>query len=83
MGATTNSTEKKSEKEIMREQKRTVDRAQRKVEREIKNIQRNEQKQLKEVENLARKGQHDAARIVAKTVAMTRGQIKNYYNMSA
>ena len=56
----------------MRQQVRELDRAERKVQREIQKMQAAEKKQLKEVEALAKKGQHGAARIVAKSVANTR-----------
>jgi hypothetical protein len=42
----------------MRQQVRELDRANRKVEREIQKMQAAEKKQLKEVEALAKKGQH-------------------------
>ena len=73
MGGVTNSNKEppKTQKEIVREQTRTLDRASRKIEREIKNLQRQEAKQLKEVEKLAKQGQHGPAKTVAKSVATT------------
>ena len=80
MGGNTNSTkDQKSEKQVLREQKRTIDRAARKVEREITKLQQQETKALKEVQNLAKKGQHGPAKTVAKTVANIRSQVKNNY----
>ena len=73
----------KTQKEIVREQTRTIDRANRKIEREIKNLGRQEAKQLKEIKTLAGKGQHGPAKIVAKSVATTRKHTANLYNMSA
>ncbi len=49
-----------------------IDRSSRKIEREISKLQTAEKKHLKEVEKLAKSGQHTAAKTVAKTVAMTR-----------
>ena len=46
-------------------------------------MQAAEKKQLKEVEALAKKGQHQAAKIVAKSVANTRKQVTNFYSYSA
>ena len=46
-----------------------------KITREIAKAQKQEEKALKEVEALAKKGQHNAAKTVAKTVAMQRKQI--------
>ena len=60
-----------------------IDRSARKVEREITKLQAAEKKQLKEVADLAKRGQHTAAKTVAKTVAMTRGQVNNMYSMTA
>ena len=84
MGPNANSnTEKKTDKQVMREHIRMIDRSSRKVEREIGKLDALEKKQLKEVEKLAKKGQHAAAKTVAKTVAMSRKQKNNFYNMSA
>ena len=44
-------------------------RANRKMDRQIQNMQKAEAKQLKEVQALAKKGQHQAGKIVAKNVA--------------
>ena len=65
----------------VKEQTRMLERSARKIDREIKKIQSQEAKQLKEVEKLAKKGQHGAAKIVAKNVAMCRAQTKNLYTM--
>lgn len=56
-----------------------IDRSARKIEREIQKLDALEKKQLKEVETLAKKGQHQAAKTVAKTVAMSRKQKNNFY----
>ena len=60
-----------------------IERSVRKVDREIAKLQTAEKKHLKEVESLAKKGQHAAAKTVAKTVAMTRNQVNSMYQMSA
>ena len=73
----------KTQKEIVREQTRTIDRAERKMQREIKNLQKSEAKQLKEVQKLAKEGKHGPAKIMAKSVAQTRKHTANLYNMSA
>ena len=73
----------KTDKEIVREQTRVIDISVRHVEREITKLDALEKKQLKEVEKLAKAGQHQAAKTVAKTVAMSRKQKNNYYTMTA
>jgi hypothetical protein len=60
-----------------------IDRSGRKIEREITKLDGLEKKQMKEVEALAKKGQHQAAKTVAKTVAMGRKQKNNFYQMNA
>ena len=60
-----------------------IDRSARQVEREITKLDRDEKKNLKEVEKLAKAGQHTAAKTVAKSVAMSRKQKNNFYNMTA
>ena len=70
MGIGANSVEKKTDKQMIREQTRMIDRSARQVEREIAKIDRDEKKNLKEVEKLAKAGQHAAAKTVAKSVAM-------------
>ena len=57
MGQGANSAkDEKSEKQVLREQTRQIERAARKVEREITKMQTQEKKQLKEVEKLAKAG---------------------------
>jgi hypothetical protein len=72
MGGNANKQPEKTDKQIMRENTRQIDRAARKVEREITKLDGLEKKQLQEVEKLAKKGQHQAAKTVARSVAMGR-----------
>ena len=85
MGAGSNSSkeEKKTDKQILREQTRMIERADRNVQREITKMDALEKKQLNEIKKLAEKGQHTAAKTLAKTIAMTRKQKTNFYSMSA
>ena len=53
-------------KEMARENKKTVDRASRKIDRERTKIQNNEKKLLAEIKGLAKKNQHNAAKILTK-----------------
>lgn len=49
-----------------------MNRSVRKIETEIKNLDKSEAKALKEVEKLAKKGQHGPAKTMAKSVGMIR-----------
>lgn len=70
-------------KEQIKEQKRLLTRAQRKIERESKKLETQEKKTLAEVKKLATKGQHDAAKIMAKDIARQRTQQKQMLMMSS
>lgn len=70
-------------KEAAREQKRTIQRSQRKLDREIKGLERQEAKTMKEIKKLATQGQHNAARILSKDIARNRGQRNHYRMMSS
>ena len=72
MGMTTQKAEPVDEKKQLKDQMRLIERSGRKIDREIVKLQQAEKKHLKEVETLAKKGQHTAAKTVAETVAMTR-----------
>ena len=61
--------EKKTDKEIIREQTRAITKSERKVQSEITKLDNNEKKALKEVQTLAKKGQHGPAKIMAKQIA--------------
>ena len=70
-------------KELAKEQKRIINRSQRKLERESQKLERQEKKSLQEIKKLAEKGQHNAAKIIAKDVARTRVTRNQYLNMSS
>ena len=59
-------------KEAAKEQKKAIRQGQRKLEREIKNIEKNEKKMMGEIKKMAQKGQHAAAKILAKDVTRCR-----------
>ena len=46
-------------------------------------MQKNEQKTLNEIKKLAQKGQHQAAKIMSKTLVQQRAQYNQYLNMAA
>ena len=70
-------------KELIKEQKRILTRSQRKIERECTKLETQTKKTLAEIKKLATKGQHDAAKILAKDVARQRNQAKSFMMMSS
>ena len=73
----------RTDKEKQRDSERVMTRSVNKIEYEIKKLDKNETKALKEIEKLARKGQHGPAKTMAKTVGMIRAQRTNMYNTQA
>ncbi len=59
-------------KEQMRNHKRMMDRAARKIERERQKMEQQEKKHIREITKLAKQGQHQAAKILSKDVARIR-----------
>ena len=70
-------------KEAAKEQKRIIQRSQRKLDREIKALERQEAKTMREVKKLATAGQHNAAKILSKDIARNRTQRNQYRMMSS
>ena len=70
-------------KEAAREQKRVINQSERKLQRQIKTLERQDVKTLKEIKKLATEGQHNAARILSKNIAMNRTQCNQYRNMAS
>ena len=56
----------------MREQQRTIKKAIRTLESEIKNMDKLEAKSIKDIQKLAKNGNHAPAKTLAKTVAQVR-----------
>mgnify|MGYP006112646925 CR=1 FL=1 len=85
MGGITGSSKepKKTQKEIVREQQRMIKQSIRTLDREIKNMDKLEGKTLKDIQKLAKSGNHAPAKTLAKTVAQIRSQRNNYYQMNA
>lgn len=67
----------------MKQQKKVLTHAQRKIERECKKMNTQEQKTLKEIKKLATAGRHDAAKIMAKDVSRMRAQQNQMLMMSS
>ena len=70
-------------KELAKEQKKALTRAERKITRESAKLETQEKKTLAEIKKLATKGQHNAAKILAKDIARQRKQREQYLMMSS
>jgi division protein CdvB (Snf7/Vps24/ESCRT-III family) len=68
-------------KEAQRSNKRLLRRATRQIERERGKLELSERKALEEVKAQAKKGKHEAAKIIAKEVVNVRKQINQFYIM--
>jgi charged multivesicular body protein 2A len=74
---------KKTPQEIMRENKRLIDRSIRELDRERSNMQRQEQRLIGEIKKMARSNQTAAMRIMAKDLVRTRAAITKFFRMKA
>jgi charged multivesicular body protein 2A len=68
-------------KEAQRNNKRLLRKATRQIERERTKLEAAEKKALEEVKAQAKKGKHDAAKIIAKEVVNVRKQVNQFYIM--
>eukprot|EP00013_Stygamoeba_regulata_P024697 CAMPEP_0177654660 /NCGR_PEP_ID=MMETSP0447-20121125/14467_1 /TAXON_ID=0 /ORGANISM="Stygamoeba regulata, Strain BSH-02190019" /LENGTH=229 /DNA_ID=CAMNT_0019158357 /DNA_START=48 /DNA_END=737 /DNA_ORIENTATION=+ len=75
--------QQKTPKEILRENQRMLRRSMRDLDRERTTLQNQEKKTIIETKNLARQGQMEAAKIMAKDLVRTRSQITKLYKMKA
>eukprot|EP00823_Brevimastigomonas_motovehiculus_P001142 TRINITY_DN11670_c0_g1_i1.p1 TRINITY_DN11670_c0_g1~~TRINITY_DN11670_c0_g1_i1.p1 ORF type:complete len:207 (-),score=59.00 TRINITY_DN11670_c0_g1_i1:443-1063(-) len=75
--------EEKSLKEIIREQKHTIDRALRGLERERASLERDEKKLIAEIKTAAKKNQMKPVRIMAKDLVRIRKFQTKFVNMTA
>ncbi|XXQ32730.1 Charged multivesicular body protein 2a [Plasmodiophora brassicae] len=74
---------RKTTKEIVREQKRMVDKAIRGLERERQGMERQEKKLIMEMKTMAKKGQDSSVRIMAKDLVRIRKHQEKFLNMCA
>eukprot|EP00762_Andalucia_godoyi_P001860 ANDGO_06021.mRNA.1 Vacuolar protein sorting-associated protein 2 homolog 1 len=74
---------KKSPKEVLRENKRLIDKSVRELERERMNLQRQEQRLIGEIKKAAKQNQMGAVGVMAKDLVRTRNQITKFYRMKA
>ncbi|GAB5363524.1 hypothetical protein AAMO2058_000890600 [Amorphochlora amoebiformis] len=75
--------EKKTPKEIVREQKRMVNRSVRSLEREIAGLKREEKKLIANIKKDAKKNQMSAVKIMAKDLVRIRKQQTKFLNLTA
>ncbi|XP_064627906.1 charged multivesicular body protein 2a-like [Lineus longissimus] len=74
---------KKTPEEILRQNKRALDKAMRELDRERQNMERNEKKIIADIKKLAKQGQMDAVKIMAKDLVRTRRYVKKFILMRA
>ena len=65
----------KSARELIREQKRNIERSIRNIEREKKHVERDEEKMKKEIKKMVTAGQTQAAKMLAKDIVRMKKQI--------
>lgn len=70
---------KKDQKQVVREQKRKIGKSQRELDREIRQLDQQERKVQAECKVLAKKGQMDSAKILAKEIIRIRQQKAKLY----
>lgn len=74
---------KKTPQELMRQYKRQIDRTVRELDRERVKMQQQEKKLIAEMKKLAKDGQIDAVKIMAKDIVRTRSYVTKFYKMRA
>ena len=83
MGGGGSSSKKEMTNEDIKDSKRMIVRAGRKMDRERKKLERENVKARKEIGKLAKKGQHNAAKIMSKDVARLNNQIQQTYMVTS
>jgi len=74
---------RKTTKEIVREQKRMVERSIRQLERERVNMERQEKKLIADIKTMAKKGQDKSVKIMAKDLVRNRKHQEKFLGMTA
>ena len=69
--------------EQLKENKRVIDRALREIERERLKLENQEKVSIIEIKRMAKLGQNEACRTLAKDVIRTRNYISKFYQMKA
>ncbi|KAG0469132.1 hypothetical protein HPP92_018460 [Vanilla planifolia] len=74
---------KKTPAELLRENKRMLDRSIREIERERQGLQNQEKKLIGEIKKAAKQGQMGAVKVMAKDLVRTRHQITKFYALKS
>ncbi|EFJ19439.1 hypothetical protein SELMODRAFT_268105 [Selaginella moellendorffii] len=74
---------KKTPAELLRENKRMLDKSIREIERERQNLQTQEKKLIAEIKKTAKQGQMSAVKVMAKDLIRTRHQITKFYGLKS
>ncbi|KAL2945181.1 Vacuolar protein sorting-associated protein 2-like protein 1 [Bienertia sinuspersici] len=74
---------RKTPAELLRENKRMLDKSIREIERERQGLQTQEKKLIAEIKKSAKQGQMGAVRIMAKDLIRTRHQIEKFYKLKS
>ncbi|CAK9231317.1 unnamed protein product [Sphagnum troendelagicum] len=74
---------KKTPAELLRENKRMLDKSIREIERERQSLQTQEKKLIAEIKKTAKQGQMGAVRVMAKDLIRTRHQITKFYGLKS
>nr|GEU92919.1 vacuolar protein sorting-associated protein 2 homolog 1 [Tanacetum cinerariifolium] len=74
---------KKTPAELLRENKRMLDRSIREIERERQGLQTQEKKLIAEIKKSAKQGQMGAVKVMAKDLIRTRHQIDKFYRLKS
>mmetsp|Transcript_18440 Transcript_18440/g.44439 ORF Transcript_18440/g.44439 Transcript_18440/m.44439 type:complete len:213 (-) Transcript_18440:38-676(-) len=72
---------KKTPAELIKENKRLMDRSQREIEREITKLKQDEKKVIADIKKHAKDGQMGPVKILAKNLVRVRGQVSKFYNL--
>ncbi|XP_054785803.1 vacuolar protein sorting-associated protein 2 homolog 1-like [Prosopis cineraria] len=74
---------RKTPAELLRENKRMLDKSIREIERERQSLQSQEKKLIAEIKKTAKQGQMGAVRVMAKDLVRTRHQIEKFYKLKS
>ncbi|KAL9250639.1 Mechanosensitive ion channel protein 10-like protein [Drosera capensis] len=74
---------RKTPAELLRENKRMLDRSIREIERERQGLQAQEKKLIVEIKKSAKQGQMGAVRVMAKDLIRTRHQVEKFYKLKS
>jgi len=74
---------KKTPADLLRENKRTLDKAIRELDRERNSLQQQEKKLVSEIKQMAKQNQMSAVRVMAKDLIRTRHSVTKFYSLKS